>query len=574
MARSSAPIGVNTSVFAVAYSVLLRPLPYTDSAGVVILSLVAPDGSEYGVGLPELSEWQERLRSVDTLAGYVVRDISVRGAMEPQVIRTAVVTTAFFDVLAITGDQGGATRALRRGDQVIVSQRILSRLVDRASDTPVGVPLRFGERSYSLGAVVPADVAFPTDDVEAWIPQSWQAGQGPPPPVRVIARLKPWASAGDLEQEAAHVFRELRGLGPAAADGSINTPSLVRVTTLHDVHVGSVEPALQAMTIGSLFVLLMACSNVAILFLGRTVVRRREAAMRLALGATPGRLVRLALTESAVIAAIATVFGIALGVTGALVRMSADVLPRAGEIAIDGPVLAASGVMTVAVVLICGLVPGVDALRTRLVSAFRGMTPTVTPAAGRTRALLVVVQIALSMVLLVGAGLLARTVTRLLDEDAGVDPQRALAATLVLGDTPMLDAEERHHWLVEELVAGVRTLPGVEHVGIGGTLAPRFAPLRIGVRFIGDRDEFRFISLGSVTPGYFAAVGTPIINGRAFVEGDAMRAAVLLSALVHGSGFRVTLTWSPRFRSLDEQFQAEPGQVRQADSQDRELACL
>jgi putative ABC transport system permease protein len=513
-------LGVNTAVFAVTYGLLFRPLPYAEPSRLVILSTTLPNGADGGFGLPEVDEWRQRLSTVEGVAAYTVQDLSVRGGSEPHVIRTGLVTESFWEVL------GGVAAAVQQPDTAIVSGRAVGQLFGSASDNVVGRTLTFGERAYSVVSVADSDVAFPTDDVHAWIPVRWQSGQGPPPLVRLIARLKPWATINDARNDARRAYVEMRGEGSMPAGQRAPTT----VTTLDAAQLGTVRPVLQAMTVGSLLVLLIACANVAILFLGRAAVRRHESAMRLALGASPGRLVRLALAESFIIAVVASAFALAMVMTGLHVVSTtiAGVLPRVTSVVLDGPVLAASLAMTVVAALVCGVLPGLHLSRSRFASAFQGFAPTATATTWRLRAILVIGQIALTMVLLVGAGLLARTVTQLLQQDVGIDPRHALAVKLVLGDTPRLDAQERHHQFVREWLARVEVLPGVERAGIGGTLPPRVAPLRIGVRFMtDDRDEFQMLSLGSVTPGYFRSLGAQFVGGRDFTDRD--DEAVILS---------------------------------------------
>lgn len=527
-------LGVNTAVFAVTYGILLRPLPYADPSRLVILSITGPDGADFGVSLREFSEWQQRLRTVDGVAGYTVQDISVRGGTEPQVVRTGVVTETFFDTLGVTAGEGGPPVVFDRPDEVLVSRRIVSRLFGGESESPLGRLLTFGDRSYTIAAILPADVAFPTDDVHAWIPMSWQPADGPPPVVRLIARLKPWATVRDVRNDAARVYLEIRGVRAAPASPSGPTPANpATVTTFEAAQLGTVRPVLHAMTLGSLLVVLIACANVAILFLGRAAVRQQECAMRVALGASPGRLVTLALAESLVIAGVASVIGLAIGTAcvRVLVQTARGILPRVHAVAVDAPVLTGCVAITFVVTLLCGVVPATHALRSSFAPALRGLAPALMPAAWKLRSSLVITQIALSMVLLIGAGLLARTVTQLLSEDIGIEPSRALTVKLVLGDRPMLNAQDRERRFVDELLARVRELPGVEQAGIGSTLPPRVAPLRIGIRFMSDtRDEFKSLSLGSVTPGYLTALGAQLRGGRDFVEGDAdTRRGVVLS---------------------------------------------
>jgi putative ABC transport system permease protein len=251
-----------------------------------------------------------------------------------------------------------------------------------------------------------------------------------------------------------------------------------------------------------------------------------------ALGAGWSRLVRGVIFETLITAAAGSVVG--LGVAAAtlrvFVRAAAGVVPRLEGVALDGPTLAAIPVITVMVALLCGAVPAWHAARADMRPLLHSATAT-TPSVWRIRASLVIGQIAVSIVLLVGAGLLARSVIFLLHEDAGFEPARGLATKLVLSDVTLLDGGQRDSF-VRDLLDRVRALPGVLYAGLGSTLPPQKPPITIGVRLVGDnRDEFHFMAVGSVTPGYMAALGTRFVSGRDFEDSDARtgQGAVLLS---------------------------------------------
>jgi predicted permease len=294
------------------------------------------------------------------------------------------------------------------------------------------------------------------------------------------------------------------------------------VTPLPDLLTARIRPLLGILVAAAVLVLLVACANVATLLVGRALARGHDLAVRLALGATRLQLVRAALAESLVLAAASSVLGV--GISIICLRLFAGVargiVPRLQDVAVDLPVLAVTAGVAVVVTLLCGVAPALNAARGDFAPAFRETAATASRGARRVRATLVAAQIALSVVLLVGAGLVIRTVVRLLEQDAGIEPRGAVAARLVLSDATTFSAGDRLPFLTG-LLARVRALPGVQAAGIGTALPPRSAPIQMGIRVVSDgHDEFRVLSLSSATPGYFAALGARLVRGRLIEERD------------------------------------------------------
>jgi predicted permease len=289
---------------------------------------------------------------------------------------------------------------------------------------------------------------------------------------------------------------------------------------------------LAAAVAGGLLVLLVACANVATLFIGRNISRQRELAARIALGATRTGLVRSVLVEALLIAVLASVAGLALGAATLKVFLdqAAGALPGLHRVAMDLPVLGAIAALTLAATLLCGAVPAWHALRDDLGPFLRHSAGS-RPRAWRVRRALVVAQIAGSCVLLAGAGLLARTVSVLVHEDHGFEPQGAVEAKVVLSDTVLFDGTGREPF-VRDLLERVRRMPGVRHAGFGSNLPPRPPPITMAIRQVSEnRDETRFMKLGSATPGYLRALGARFVAGRDFDEADGTSGApaVILS---------------------------------------------
>lgn len=508
--------GVNTALFAVTYGILLRPLPYRERSRVVVVSMEVPDGTDIGLPIEEFKEWQQRLRTIQSAAAYCTTEFTMRGLGEPRLVRTALVTEAFFDVVGANAEQGQTLGLSGSSGWAVISHEVAAGSASSPSERPFGRGVTSGTSGYVVAAVMPLGFGVPSEDTGVWIPAS-SVGVSTPSErarqYRIIARLKPGVTVQQLADDATRVSREIgqRGRRP-------------KIATLENVLVGSMRPVLRAALTASIMVLLVACGNVATLLLGRAVARRRDLAVKLALGASPRRLASGALAESFLIATAGSLLGLGIGVgcVRLFVQSAAGVLPRLHSVAIDVPVLAASIMVTVIITVLCGAAPVLFVLRGSFTLSSHGATTTAYSAAWTLRGGLVVAQIALSTVLLVGAGLLARTLVQLLRSDAGIEPTHVLTAKLALSDVPNFDVQE-HAPFIHELIERVSALPAVHHVGVGSSRPPSVAPLWIGIRLRVGRsdDEFRMLNVVSVTPGYFSALGARLINGRFFEAADA-----------------------------------------------------
>ncbi len=517
--------GVNTSVLAVAYGILLRPLPYADPSHTAVIAVRAgTEGGETGVPATEFDEWRARLRTVKTVAAYATGEFTMRGIGEPQVARIALVKGDFFGVLGVPPRQGQNNSADRDG-WVAVTESFARKLAGGSS--PVGRVVTVGQGTYTISAVVPDTFGFPSDEMAAWLPASSStsiavAGRDARS-FRLIARLKPGVTRQQAQDDATRVVREIRPDSVNPRDkGAKRFESRAEITPLGEVLTGRVRPVLAALVGAAVLVLLVACGNVASLFVGRAVLRSHDLAVRLALGASRWRLVRGVLAESLIVAVIASAVGVWIGfvLVRAFVTVATGVFPRLNSVSIDLPVLAASALVAFVITLLCGAAPALNAARGDFAPAFRGTASSRSRPVRRFRAALVVVQIALSVVLLAGAGLVVRTVGRLLDQAVGIEPAHALSLRLVMSDTTTFTATSRVPF-VRQLVERVRRVPGVQEVGVGTALPPRVAPLQLGIRVVSNgRDDFQIMTLASVTPAYLNALGARLVRGRMFNESD------------------------------------------------------
>ena len=507
--------GVNTAVIAVAYGLLLRPLPYADPSRLIV---VETGGGTLEMPLQAIDEWKTRQRATSSLSGYASAQITMRGTREPRVISVGLVTGEFFTTLGVQPERG-RTITRDRDSGVVVSARLAQALAAEGIAAPGGA-LRFVDRVYDIVGIMPPSFAFPNDEIDAWI--SAEGGPG----VRVfnesdarrfhlIARLRPDVGIEQARSDLQRVEGELQ-----AMTGRRRETVTLAVRPLRELMSASMRPVLRAFVASAVLVLLVACANVATLLAGRAVARSRELAVRLAIGAEPARLVRAALVECFCIALIGS--GLGVGFAAVLLEIfsayATGVVNRLDSIALDWPVLAATIGVAFVTTMVCGAAPSVQASRTDFAAAFRDTTASQSRTGRRLRFALVVVQVALSIVLLTGAGLLTRTVVSLLQEDIGIEPHHGLATTLMLGETTRFDARSRGPFM-RELVARVRGLPGVREAGLGSNLPPSVMQIQIGVRF--DRaEEMQMLSLAGITPGYIPALGGRLIRGRLLEAGD------------------------------------------------------
>ena len=518
-------LGINTAVLAVSYGVLWRPLPYAGADRLVtVVQVYVEDGSETGIRPNNLDAWNRRLRTV-RVASHETRERVVRGAGSTFVTEVATVAGDFFGVLGVPAERGVAPRFVNGDSRAVVSAALARSLEDESGQSALGQTVTVGDSRYDIAAVMPAEFGFPSTDVDVWLaaPTAAPTGSGP---YRLVGRLRDGATHAQARDDATRVAREVGGEMWAAA-----------VRSVEDELRGELRPVLWVSIAAALLVLVVACANAATLLIGRSVVRSREFAIRIALGSGLARLVRAALVEGLAIAAGGLILGLAAAWVGLrlFAAVAAGVMPRVDVVAIDRPVILVGLVLTLLVGMVCGGASAAGAVRGDGAALRWGPVATASRTTRRLRAGLVAGQIALSIVLLTGAGLLVQTVDRLLDEDSGFESRQALTARLMLGDTPFID-DDAQTAFVDTLLERVRGLPGVQAAGVGSLLPPDDAP--ISVLFVytvedgsGSRNDTITLSFGAVTRGYFAALGTQLLEGRRFDAADnlAEAAPVMLS---------------------------------------------
>ncbi len=571
-------IGANTAMFSIVYGVLLRPLPYPDPEAIVQVGVLRAGQTGTGIlsntSLPRL---QEQARSFEYLAAQAPRSLAWRGPEGPIILRGAMVSPALFPLLRATPHLGrlfAEENALYGAHRVaLLSFRTWENRFASDPDV-VGAPLDLGGEPYTVVGVLSEGFSFPRPEEEIWTPMVIPPFEGPDRTGGIavsfgftaLGRLRPGVSP---EQAAAEMQTILqppdagRSSDPPPPGGGGRPEREARVTPLQEELVGEYRPALQVLTAATALVLLIACVNVAGLLLARGVTRQRELAVRGALGAARGRIVRQLLTESMVL----SVAGGAVGLVAAVVILRAvpalvpGDIPRIDEVTVDGVVLAVTAGLSLVVGLLFGAVPALQWSRLNLVRTLN--EGSVQSAGGfrflranRTRAALAVAQVALALVLIVGAGLLLRSFVELVSVDLGYDPANVVAASV---DNPEVGslffagpvtielmaernaATRRFYDTLLDRMTRVERLPGVEAVGLSSVLPlGRGGGSSTSVRLAGrpqpaDPSERLSSRINFASPGYFDVMRLHLRSGRIFSRLDTAgspRAAVVNDTLV------------------------------------------
>ncbi len=504
--------GLNTAVFTIAYGVLVRPLPYRDPGRLVV--------TEHSVGIAQLNDWRAQLATFDGLSGYIRLGFTVRGLGEPRLEPIAVVDDAFFETL------GGATLAGRTfgSDDTAPVGLITARFARLAGLSPseaIGKTITVGDRPLTVIGVMPPAFAFPSDAIEAWIPARVAPTiafdrSSDQRRFRLLGRLKPGVPTAAAHDDLARVARQLEPGSEPATDS-------LRVEPLYETLVGETRPVVLAFIGAAVLVLLVACANIATILIGRTVARRRELAIRAALGASRSRLFATIFAESILIAVGGAILGVSLAVLAVrlFVNWADGILPRLADVSIDSRVLACA----IAVAAFSALAAATPALR-----FFRAESLGVRPGAGgtpgrvRVRAILAVSQIALAVLLLSAGALLTRTIVQLLRADSGVEPRGVIVSQWILTNAISFDALGRQLAL-DRALDRLRGIPGVVAAGAGSSLPPDNAIITMRARIVNPTRTVNTpeMSLTSVTPGYLEALGVRLLKGRSFQDTDNRR---------------------------------------------------
>lgn len=509
-------IGANTAIFSALDAVILRPLPFPDPDRLVQVSQVNERNSDTEVPPARLEDWRRMSSAFEAVTGYYVEDVSETSADLPERVRRAVVSPGFLEVWGIAPARGrGFTEAEHRfggPPAVVVSDRYWRTRFDADPDA-LNREVRIGTRSYPIVGVMPAGFRFPDRGVDLWFPVSVDApyAQTREAPWYVtVGRLRGDVTPARARDDLVTVQARLAEQHPET-DRGID----IRVVPLKQSTVGEVGASLWLLFGAASVLLLVACTNIAALLLSRAAHRREELAVRQSIGASRGALVAQLLTETAVFAVAGGALGLvaAVAASGALRAAGAD-LPRFDEVAIDGRVLLYTLGSTIIVAVACGLLP---ALRTANVSgALRAGGRTQVSTRNTVQWLLVGTQVALSVALLAGAGLLARSFHALSRVDPGFGTRNVLSFRVSgsWGETADYAALLQR---IERTIDALASMPGVESAATSGWELPG-VPAQWQTTF----ELVEASSAGSpaiaegraVSPEYFATMRIPLLAGE------------------------------------------------------------
>jgi putative ABC transport system permease protein len=524
-------IGANTAVFSVVQAVLLRPLPYAQPDRLIEVSETNPlKRWTHSVAAPaNYADWRRMNTVFSGMAAYngidekraSSYDLFLTGAGEPQRVTGLTVTGNLFHVLGVTpllGRTFTEEETYEGHERVAILSYGFWQTEFAGDPHIIGRTLTLSGKTYDVIGVMPREFFFPNREVQIFLPfgvkPAFFVQMRRPHMLYVIARLRQGVSIDRARGEMTAIASRLERTYPYT-----NTKMGVRLDGYHAVLSQASRPAV-LMLLGAVgLLLLIVCSNVANLQLGRAAAREREMGIRQALGAGRFRLIRQLLTESMMLSFAGGALGLVLAVAAraALLRLAPAAIPGFAELRIDLWVILFTGAITLCAPLLFGVIPAIassrpDALRDRSESASR--------ASRSLRDLLVACEVALSVVLVVGAGLLVRSLLLLERVDPGFRPESGVSFSLVFPDVRYSD--ENAVRAIENIENRLRTVPGVHAVGAATTL-----PLR-GFAYSGDatvegrggEDYERELRHDMITPGYFQAMGTPLIRGRFFNEFD------------------------------------------------------
>ncbi len=517
-------VGAGTSLFSVVKAVLLNPLPYPESDRVAWVAEVNDHGRQTQVAYRNFLDWREQNHSFANLAAYADFPVTVSGGETPQRVRIALVGDDFFTVLRVSAQIGRTFSAgeWKQGSSptAVIGYGLWQRAFG-GDPKIIGSTLRVGGIAPTIIGIMPAETAFP-EKTELWLPITTFGDPGINVRTghnwRVIGRLKPDASIEQAQTDISAIERRIKREHPSAFQAKDAAAMLLQSHV-----VGEVRTAL-LMLFGAVgFLLLIVCVNVANLLLVRVTARSRELAIRTALGAGRRRLIRQMVSESLLLALAGGAGGLLLAVWSMdLLRILLPAsVPRVEDIRVDGAVIAFALAVSTAAGLLLGAIPAWRACATNVNEALKSgsRSATATRQSHRTQGALVISEVCLSLVLVAGAGLLARSFWRLHTIDPGFRPDHVLAVNAGFGKE---DTVAKTSLAYSDLLGRVRALPGVAAAGTGSNIPiDGFHP--DGHFFIdGRREETRNADAGYVivSPGYLGTMRIPLVRGRDFSDQD------------------------------------------------------
>ena len=525
-------IGANTAVFSVVDQVLLHPLPYPDSDRIVKISQTFEGVSTDNASPANYLDWvSENQQSQNPAFAEMAAARGWRGSLSagnrPEQVAGTMITPSFFPLFGVNPILGrglAASDAQPGNDHVVVLGYGLWQRYFAADPGVVGRNFRLNGEQYSVVGVMPPNFS-PDEYGELWLPSAWGVPTHPLVPdqdprqfrdrnyLEAWARLKPGVTMPVARAELDTIARRLEKQYPDS-NGEVG----VSLLPLHEYIVGDVRPVLLVLLAAVVFVLLIACANVANLLLARATARGKEISIRTALGASRRRLLRQLLTESVLLASLGGALGLVLAVLAvpSLLALSPPEIRQFNQIGINREVLSFSFLASFICGVAFGLIPALQASRSNpnqfLKEGERGSATN----RGRTRSALVIAEVGLSLVLLVGAGLLVKSFARLMEVNPGFDPDHLLTFNLSL---PSSTDPARQFAFYQQVVQRLQVLPGVQVAGAVSRLPLAGGNSSRSFNIPGDEKSYN-ADIRVSTPDYFRAMGIPLLKGRVFSDSD------------------------------------------------------
>jgi putative ABC transport system permease protein len=523
-------IGANTAIFSVVNTVLLRPLPYKNPERLV---MVWEENSKQGFprdtpAAANYIDWRDQNHVFEGMAAMTEISFNLTGTGEPERIDGQRVSGSLFQLLGVEPqlgraflpeeDRTGANRV------VILSHGLWERRFG-SDPTIIGRPINLDGQSFTVVGVMRKGFQFPSRTDQLWVPIAFtakEAGQRGSHYLEVIARMKPGISLEQAQAEMTTIATRLQQQYPQT-----NTSIGAVVTPLHEHLVGNIKPALLVLLGAVAFVLLIACANVANLLLARAAVRQKEIALRLALGASRFRMTRQFLTESVLLSALGGGVGLVLAIVGldVLKRFIPPNISQVQAIGIDTKVLLFTILVSIATGLLFGLAPAAQMASSNLNDTLKegGRDPAGGHHGNRIRGFLIISEVAVSFLLLIGAGLLINSFVRLRHIDPGFRAENLLTMKIALPETRYPDKQRRSIFF-DELLRRVGTLPGVASAAVATDVPLTSTGNSVGVSIEGRTDpapdRVPIVITRVVSPDYFKTMSIPLLEGRVFTEGD------------------------------------------------------
>jgi putative ABC transport system permease protein len=526
-------IGANTAIFSATDALLLRPFPYRDPAQLVAIQT---DQAGYGPSSPVRYETvRDHGKSFEQVAVYAQDNLNLTGDNNPIQAPVVRVSPNFFSLLGVKPQLGrdfNIEEGRPEGKPVVILSNAFWHSRYHGDPGIVGRTIDLDQVASTVIGVLPASVQFPfAGEADVWTPRYFEYSLMPAARLRLgvsylnmIARLKPRVTVAEADSELAVLNDQYRKQNPNMADAG-NGLSMIAVP-LRDLVVGDLRSKVMMLLAAVGLVLLIACANVASLLLSRALARRREVAVRAALGAGRSTILSQLLTESLVLALMAGALGAVLGwgATRALMVWGAKQLPQGIPVGMNPGVLAFTLGISLLAGLLFGIAPALQLARVDLNSALReeGRGASAGRARTRLKDLLVVGQVALSLLLLIGAGLLMRSFVRLLQTDPGFEPHDLLTMNISLS-TDRYAKPGQQTAFFDDVLRRVSAVPGVRSAAISAALPLSY--IRITpVLPEGQPDvplaQRPFIDIEAISPGWFDTMRVPLREGRAFNSGD------------------------------------------------------